>query len=231
MRCSAGCSVQPVPQAPIPLHRRSSLPFWDDVSSGKSPSPRVSSVFSFHSLCHRGVCGSHSWVPALLMVPRSLDFLVCLCRTLLKQEPFTLHVALAPGLPGAGHAVLPGCAFPGWMEVWAPGAATPAQTLCGEPCTGSSSCGGGSRGWGAGVGLETRPGASENTASPSPAQESSRGRDRPPPGLSDEPRVLWCGLSWPRPQLAPPSSGGLTCGQQSRKTTLLPRSPRPRRVG
>lgn len=30
----------------------------------------------------------------------AVDFLVCLRRALLKAEPFTLHVALAPGLPG-----------------------------------------------------------------------------------------------------------------------------------
>lgn len=43
----------------------------------------------------------------------AVDFLVCLFRALLKHEPFTLHVALAPGLPGAGHTVLPGCPFLG----------------------------------------------------------------------------------------------------------------------
>lgn len=94
------------------------------------------------------------------------------------------------------------------MQVWAPGAATAAQTLRGEPCAGSSSCGGRSRGWGAGAGLETRPRASENTASPPPAQESSRGGVQPPTWASGRTEGAFVRLVLVTPTAGSPVFGG-----------------------
>ena len=196
-RCPAGCSVQPGP-----LHRRPSLPFRDDVSSGRSPSPRVSSVFSFQPLppsVGHTPGSQHSSGPL-----RAIDFLVCLCRVLLKGEPLTPHVAPALDLPGAGT----------WGSLGAP--------FLGGWRWGSPGCGGRR-------GLETVPEPLRTRLCPPLDEERSRGRAAPP-GL---PRRTEGALVWLVPATSSAEfpifrGSALWPAEQEARRPLW--SPRPRRV-